>query len=281
MTPSGAGPGEARARFEEIAALPDAAIDVAEAALWIAAEEYPRLDVTACLVRLDALAAEAAPEVRAAQGSAAQVARLNRFLFVEQGFRGNREDYYDPRNSFMNDVIDRRTGIPITLSLVLIEVGRRLGLPLVGIGLPGHFLVGSADRFDIFVDAFDGGRILTRSDATALFRSMQPGVPFRPEFLSPVRPAQFLTRILNNLLEIYLRAARHAKALPMLERIIVLNPNEHEWIRRRAALHSVLKNYASAARDLERYLALVPDSPDRDELARNLGLLHHLRGMVN
>jgi regulator of sirC expression with transglutaminase-like and TPR domain len=267
------------AAFYEAISLPDEQIDLLECTLLIAQIEYPLLNRSSYVDRIEEIAAPLQQEFAA--DSLARIVQVKRLLFEQLGFHGNREDYYDPRNSFMNDVIDRRTGIPITLSLVLIEVGRRLGLPLVGIGLPGHFLVGSADRFDIFVDAFDGGRILTRSDATALFRSMQPGVPFRPEFLSPVRPAQFLTRILNNLLEIYLRAARHAKALPMLERIIVLNPNEHEWIRRRAALHSVLKNYASAARDLERYLALVPDSPDRDELARNLGLLHHLRGMVN
>jgi regulator of sirC expression with transglutaminase-like and TPR domain len=254
-------------------------VDLLDAALLVAQVEYPLLDRAKYRGRVESMAQEAGEGFAA--DSLARIVQLNRFLFGKLGFHGNREDYYDPRNSFLNDVLDRRTGIPITLSLVYIEVGRRVGLPLAGIGLPGHFLVGCTDQFDLFVDAFDGGKLLMRSDCLARFRELRPGEPFRPEFLAPVGPRYFLTRMLNNLLETYVRSSRPAKALPMLDRILMLNPEDPDWLRRRVALNSTLKNYAAAARDLERYLALVPEAPDREDLARQLGLLHHLRGMVN
>lgn len=266
-------------RFRQCVRRPESEIDLLEAALLIAEVEYPRLDRGVYRARIEEMAQEAA--VGFAADTLAQLVQLNRLLFQKLGFHGNREDYYDPRNSYLNEVLERRTGIPITLSLVYIEVGRRMGLPLVGVGMPGHFLVGCPDRFDLFVDAFEGGRLLTRSDCAEKFRALHPGEPFRPEYLATVTPRQFLTRMLSNLVEIYLRAGRYAKALPMLERIVVLNPDDPEWLRRRAMLHVALKNYAAAAQDLERYLVAAPDDPARDELAQQLGILHYLRGMMN
>jgi len=257
----------------------EAEINLLDCALQVAQLDYPLLNRASYAERVDAWASELSEAF--APDTLARLVQVKRLLFDRLGFHGNQEDYYDPRNSFMNEVIDRRTGIPISLCVVFIEVGRRLGLPMVGIGMPGHFLAGCSDQFDLFVDAFDNGKLLTRSDCVAIFRRLHPAEPFRPEYLAPVGARAILTRLLSNLVEIYVRASRPAKALPMLERMILLNPAEAELIRRRAAMNSAVRNYSAAARDLERYLALVPDAPDRDELARNLGLLHHLRGMVN
>jgi regulator of sirC expression with transglutaminase-like and TPR domain len=283
VTPSGAGPGEARARFEEIAALPDAAIDVAEAALWIAAEEYPRLDVTACLVRLDALAAEAAPEVRAAQGSAAQVARLNRFLFVEQGFRGNREDYYDPRNSFLNEVLARRLGIPITLSLVYLAVGRRLGLALHGVSFPGHFLV-KCEGPDglIVVDAFERCVL----DLDACQRRLDAALP-SPETLVPSRhlraamPREILVRMLGNLKRIFAERRELERALACCDRILLLAPEAPDELRDRALVYEGLACYAAAAADLDTLLTLLPDGEAAAVLRARRDALRAKRGAVH
>src|SRR5262249_45410061 len=150
-----------RERFAALAAGPDAHIDVAEAALLIAQEEYPQLDVAAYLARLDDLAAQAGADLRAGLPAAEQVARLNHLLLLVLGFKGNDRNYYDPRNSFLNDVLDRRTGIPITLSVVYSEVAQRLDLPIYGVSFPGHFLVRHVTEPPIIIDPFFGGVITT------------------------------------------------------------------------------------------------------------------------
>jgi regulator of sirC expression with transglutaminase-like and TPR domain len=151
-----------RERFARIAAAPDRDIDLDEAALWIAAEEYPTLDVRAYLARLDALASGASSRLAPVRSAAERAARLNHILFVEAGFAGNRTDYYDPRNSYLSDVLDRKTGIPITLAVVYMEVARRLGLDVRGISFPGHFLVkwvDDAEEREVVVDPFAGATL--------------------------------------------------------------------------------------------------------------------------
>ena len=153
-------------RFHEIAARPEAALDLSEAALLIAREEYPDLDVGLYLARLDGLGS-ALRERAGGAGMDATLAALNRLLFEDQGFRGNTESYYDPRNSFLNDVLDRRTGIPISLSTVYMEVGRRGGIEMEGVGLPGHFVVRVATPdAPLLVDPFHGGIRLTLDDCS-------------------------------------------------------------------------------------------------------------------
>ncbi|MGH0031210.1 MAG: SirB1 family protein, partial [Myxococcota bacterium] len=145
-----------REAFAEIASLPDADIDLAEAALWIAAEEYPELDVAAELAKLDALAADAALRLAGHERLPDRVGALNRFLFSELAFRGNRDDYYDPRNSYLNEVLERRLGIPISLSLVYLAVAERAGVEAAGISFPGHFLLKCTGEALVVVDAFQG-----------------------------------------------------------------------------------------------------------------------------
>ena len=277
--------------FRTAASLPDEQIDLVEGALLIAQGEYATLDRAVYRLRVEEMSREAREVCSNRTGVGAGVqtgiptgqrlAQLSQLFSARWGFHGNLEDYYDPRNSFLNDVLDRRTGIPITLSLVYIEVGRRAGMSLVGVGMPGHFLVGSANRSDIYVDAFSGGALLTREDCAARLRQLQPGVVFRPEFLDPVGPRQILTRMLSNLLDIYLRTERFPKALSALEMILCLQPDEPGWLRRRALVHYQLKNYSRSIADLEQYIERAPEDADREDAVKQLKLLHHLRGMVN
>jgi regulator of sirC expression with transglutaminase-like and TPR domain len=269
--------------FREAVGAAEERIDLVEGALLLAQSEYPHLDRSAYRRRLEEMGREAREACGGAPGmhTGARLEKLSRLFSGGWGFRGNRDDYYDPRNGFLNDVLDRRTGIPITLALVYIEVGRRAGIELLGIGMPGHFLVGCADRSDLFVDAFSEGALLTRADCAARLRELRPDVAFRPEFLEPVGPRQILTRMLNNLLEIYLHTERYSKALSSLEMILCLQPAEPEWLRRRALVHYQLKNYPRAIADLESYLERAPEAADRDALVQQLTLLRHLRSRVN
>jgi regulator of sirC expression with transglutaminase-like and TPR domain len=196
---------EAAERFREIATQPEARIPLDEAALLIAAHAHPGLDVDVELQRIDQIAESCfAPTLDA----------LVRHLFVDLGFRGNRRQYYDPRNSYLNDVMSRRVGIPITLSALAIVVGRRLGVPLSGVGLPGHFLV--RDRVDpeVFVDPFDGGALLDRAGCVRAFHRVQgDDAEFDASFLEPVGTLTILARMLANLRAIFAALDDHASLL--------------------------------------------------------------------
>ena len=271
-----------RQRFSEIAARSDAAIDLAEAALWIAAEEYPELDVTACLARLDALAAEAAPALHAAPDPAARVASLLRF-FAEQGFRGNTLDYYDPRNSYLNEVIERRVGIPITLSLVLLTIGRRLGLPLQGVSFPGHFLLRCAvpDGL-VVVDAFERAVL----DRDACQRRLDAALPV-PALLEPelhlraATPREVLARLLGNLKRIYADRGDLERTLGCCDRILLLQPDSPTELRDRALVYEGLACHAAAAADLDRLLELAPGHPEAPELRARRDALRARRGALH
>lgn len=174
------------ARFAELVRGPESGIPLDEAALLVAAADHP-VDVAAQLRALDDLAASI---------EADDAPALARALFVERGFTGNVDDYGDPRNSYLDEVLRRRLGIPITLSVLMIEVGRRLGMALVGVGMPGHFLVGCDDGF---VDPFHGGVVLDALGARRVFDRVHPGAPFADHYLDPVGARAVLSRMLANL----------------------------------------------------------------------------------
>ncbi|HEY8468607.1 MAG TPA: transglutaminase-like domain-containing protein [Longimicrobiales bacterium] len=265
-----------RSRFEAAVLRPEPELDLATAALLVAAEEYPQLPLAPYLRRLDLLAERVRDRLGDETAPLVMVQELNRVLFEEEGFRGNVEAYYDVRNSFLNDVLDRRLGIPITLSVVYLEVGWRLGLPLVGVGFPGHFLVryeGEAVR--LLVDPFEGGRLRFEDQAQELLDRVYGGmVPLQPEYLQPVSKRDILVRILTNLKGIYLNARDDRRALSAVERILVLRPGAASELRDRGMLLARIGRVGEAIADLERYLISAPEAPDARrvrELIRELG----------
>ena len=250
-------------RFSEFAYASDDAIDLAEAAFLVAATAYPGIDMTRQLGLLDSLASAAGRRVGQARDPLEQTNALSEFLFDEIGFQGNREDYYDPRNSFLNDVLKRRLGIPITLSLVYIEVGKRLGLPLVGVGLPGHFLVRHRQVADHYVDPFHEGILLSVQECAARYReASNPSVPWDEQYLAPVTNLDFVTRILQNLKGAYLRLREYETALEYSGLLLDLRPDVAEERRDRGLVLSRMGKYAEAIEDLRSYLGLVDDGPE-------------------
>jgi len=218
--------------FAHVAARPEAQLDLAQASLLVAESEYRGLDVARYIRMLDDLARQARLEIARASAVASRpkgppVEHLLRFMYEEIGFHGNTADYFDPRNSFLNQVIERKVGIPITLAIVLMEVGRRTGIDVHGVSFPGHFLVRmEGPRGPTFIDPFDG-RILGKEDLRALF-VRATGEPRDPDsrLLEPASKRQILVRILNNLRGIYSTRGDHDRLRGVLERMDVLAPSE-------------------------------------------------------
>jgi regulator of sirC expression with transglutaminase-like and TPR domain len=260
-----------RERFAELARLPDARIDLARAALWIAAEEYPALDVESELARFDALAALAEPHLHGATTEALRALRLLRFLHDEQGFVGNEERYGDPRNSFLNEVLERRKGIPITLALVLLEVAWRLGLPLAGVSFPGHFLVKLEGPVLRVLDPFHGRALDLAECRARLGAALGPQAVFVPEHhLRAAGPREILVRMLTNLKHLYLRARDFGRTLGCCERILLLLPDAPHELRDRGLVFEQLECFAAAAADLARFLDLAPEDESAPSVRERL-----------
>jgi regulator of sirC expression with transglutaminase-like and TPR domain len=259
--------------FRRAIEQPESTLDLSRAALAIARPEYPHLDTNAYIARIGALADEAARHLCGeALDPERSIAALNYVLFRKHGFRGNREAYFDVRNSFLNDVIERRVGIPITLSVLYIEVARHLGLPLCGVGFPGHFLVKYGDNDqEIIIDAFDGGEIKTYESLQRLLSGLYgQRVALTPELLAPSTKRQTVRRMLNNLKFIYIKARELVKALGALDRMMIAEPNQPEDLRERGQIYLALEYYPQAKADLEDYLRLVPNAADADKIREYL-----------
>src|SRR2546428_5071426 len=256
---------------EDFAALAAAGerTDLASAALTIARIAYPDLDSAPYLRQLDDRAAVARPRLSPQASPEAGVTELAGYLFGECGFRGNQEEYYDPRNSYLTDVLERRTGIPIPLSVVLIETGARLGLGIEGVGFPGHFLVRVAgSRGPLVLDPFFGGRAIGERELLARYRSFvgsdAPALP--PDALATTGTPAILTRMLRNLLRAYLDQKNHAHALAATDLVLVLVPDSADEVRVRGLLYQHLDCFAAALGDFRRYLELAPEAPDPEQI---------------
>lgn len=254
----------AREQFAAIVSLPEPELDLAAAALLIASEEYPQLSPAPYLRRLDLLAERVRDRLGLETAPLVVLQELNRVLFQEERFRGNAEAYHDPRNSFLNDVLDRRVGIPISLSIVYLEVGWRLGLPLSGVGFPGHFLVRyEGEVVRVLLDPFDGGRLRFEDQAQELLDRVYGGlVRLQPEFLGSAGKRDMLVRLLKNLKSIYLNARDDVRALAAIERILLIRPLATAEIRDRGMLLARSGRIEEAIADLERYLDRTPEAPD-------------------
>lgn len=268
-------PTAAREEFARLVGQPGEGLDLARGALLISAEENPGVDPAPHLERLERWAGELRPRLRRAGGDLEKIELLRGFLYGDKGLEGNREDYYDPANSFLDQVLERRLGIPLTLAVVLLEVGRRAGVPLVGIGFPGHFLVRHGHHPQIFLDPFDGGQFLTREDCSEILQRLTRGkIPFSPQLLTPVGPRQILLRMLNNLCGIYFSRGQVHRSLAVVERKMLLFPQEPCYLRERGVLRLKAGLEAEGSRDLEAYLEARPDADDWDQIA---GLLEEVR----
>lgn len=248
----------------------ESSIDLAKAALTLAQDEYPALNVTPYLDQIASLARRVSERISVGRDPIATVAALNGVLFEEEDFKGNSEDYYDPRNSFLNEVLDRRMGIPITLSILYLEVARRADIPMVGIGLPGHFIVGlvSPGR-TIYVDPFHQGQLMTVKDCAARVAKIFDGqMAFTPEHLEPVDKRGILFRLLTNLKNIYMESRSFAKGHTVIDKMVLLAPQEWAQVRDRGLVRYHLKHYQPALTDLELYLQNSPEAPDRSDILK-------------
>jgi regulator of sirC expression with transglutaminase-like and TPR domain len=253
------------------------------AALELARIEYPGLDIEPFIGILDSYAVELSERLTGLTGGSEYVEAANRFLFEDLGFAGNTGDYYDPRNSCLNDVLTSRTGIPITLAVVYLEIGRRLAQPVYGIGLPGHFIVQyRSEDFAAFVDVFHGGRLLTADECFALARQSS-GIPLAddPAMLAPVTEGHILTRMLRNLRGVYFHRRAYGKALQTLDLLVAADPHAAEEYKQRGMLHLHMRNPLPARGDLETYLRLAPEVPDRAEIEQRLLALRGYQAGLN
>jgi regulator of sirC expression with transglutaminase-like and TPR domain len=261
--------------FAQYVTRAESDIQLAEAALLIAADVYPWLDVAHGLRWLDAQGEQVRAHLAGASSFDQQIESFNQFVFDELGFRGNMAHYDDPRNSYLNEVIDRRTGIPITLSLVYMELGTRAGLNVTGIGLPGHFIVRVGDELtSVLLDPFNRGARLTTLDCEVLMRRVY-GRPLAllPQYLEPVSKKDFLLRMLNNLENIYLQSEQWSLAKRIIQNKLPLYPDERaaalEW-RALGLAHYKLNQFGEAEDDWLRYLVLKPDADDADLIRENI-----------
>ncbi len=262
--------------FRELLQRDDAKIDLARACLLVAQDAYPVLDIDHYLAELERMAARLRARMADATAAEDKLIALNEFLFEDLGYSGNADDYYDPRNSYLNDVMDRRTGIPITMSVLYMELGRRVGLPLEGVSFPGHFLVRVRMRRGMLVlDPFAGGVPQSEDELRERLKRVVPRgaigrVP--PEalpmdtFLEPATNRQILGRLLRNLKGIFREKDEPSRLLEVLDRILVVNPDAHAELRDRGLVYERLECWRPALQDIRDYVEREPDAADAEEM---------------
>ena len=255
----------------------DEEINLARAALLVAKEEYPQLPEDRYLARLDLLAEEARDRLDDEGAHLLVLQDLLDTLYQRQGFRGNREAYYDPRNSFLNDVLDRKLGIPLTLGIVLLEVGWRLELPVEGVNFPGHFLVRfKGDAIRLLIDPYDGGKVRFEDQAQELLDRVYGGmIRVHDSFLKTASRREMLVRMLMNLKGLYLNVRDHKRALRAVERILLLRPIAVGEIRDKGVILAKLGRTEEALEQLEAYLNAAPEAPDTERI---MGMVENLKG---
>lgn len=243
---------------------PDNHIDLAKASLYFAQAEYPNLDVQKYLDILTAIALEIESQLTAERYPLKVIKLINNHLFERLKFRGNQHNYYDPNNSFLNQVIERKVGIPITLAVIYLAIAQRLNFPMVGIGMPGHFLIRPEfEDSEIFVDAFNQGEMLFEHDCQIrLDKIYQQQVKLNPSWLEPISNKQILVRMLNNLKFIYLHRRELDKALSIMSGILKIFPQNVAEIRDRGLLYYQANRWEEAIVDLQYFLKVAPDSDD-------------------
>ncbi len=253
--------------WDELATLADDALPLLPTALLIARDEYPELDPAAYERLLQAHADHLRVEVDATREWPLKIAAINHHLFNEVGYSGNNDEYYDPRNSYLNEVFERRLGNPISLALVQMEVAHRLGLPLEGISFPGHFLVRlPVDDGVLIMDPFNGGRPLgvdeLRERARTNLGGQAPDDSVLAQILDPAPHRAILMRMLRNLYGVYAERGEWDRAARSADRVLKLAPEQADAVRDRGLAYLQLEHLAGARADLARYLKMEPEASD-------------------
>lgn len=248
------------------------------AALELATIDTPDLEPGPWLDRLNELASHLGDRLRNFNDGRDFVETAQRYLFGELGFHGNEEDFFDPRNSCLDQVLERRVGIPITLSVMYMEIARRLAMPVFGISLPRHFIIQFDDgNYSTYIDPYNGGRTLTVQECFALAGAKAAD----PALLRRASKKEIAIRMLQNLRGVYLRRQDWARAVLTLDLLLIGAPELAGWYKQRGLLQLELKRYQAARRDLKRYLALQPEAADRAEIGRQIQAIHEWLGRVN
>lgn len=265
----------ARRRFEEIAGRPDALLDLVEGSLVIALEEDPGIDVDRYLTEVERWSEAVRARLEGSRDVERLVESLNRVLFEEEGFHGENDDYYDPRSALLSEALERHAGLPITLSVLYIELSRRIGIEAVGVALPGRFLVKFTGPWGVIVvDPFDGGRVLSTVELQKILDGMYGGgVRLREHHLRSFSPKQVLARELAQLKAAYLAQHELARAAASIDRLLILDGRDAYEVRDRAALAMQLHAYGQAIELFERYLALMPSAEDRSRVREQIAYL--------
>jgi regulator of sirC expression with transglutaminase-like and TPR domain len=281
--------------FETLVSGDDSEIDLLQAALLIASIEYPKLDMAQCTAQLDKLVCrvrevltlpthDVQPDLPADLDPLIVIDAINHVLFEEEHFHGSRKDYYNPENSFFNKVLERRIGIPITLSLLYIEVSKRVGLNIEGIALPYQFIVRYrfADGLIAYIDPYEEGALLSEDACKQRILRMSRGrMKVQQDWFEPVSQRMFLARILNNLKHIYLDKEDYEHALKIYNLLLILVPHyAYEW-RDRGVINLYLKHYARARHDFNIYLELEPQADDTQEINNYLRIIRQMIAKMN
>jgi regulator of sirC expression with transglutaminase-like and TPR domain len=272
-------PAFARRRFREIAGLPETALDLVEASLVIALEDDPGLEIDRYLQQVNEWGSAVRGRLEGSRDVERIVESVNRLLFEEEGFHGEDEDYYDPRSALLNATLDKHAGLPIALSILYIEISRRVGMEATGVSLPGRFLVKFSGAFgQIVVDPFDGGRVLSTIELQKLLDAVYGGgVRLREHHLRSFSSKEILARELAHLKSAYL--ARHdlPRAAASIDRLLILDGNDPYELHDRAAVAVQMHAYGEAIECFERYLALTPHA---DDVARVREQIAYLRAWL-
>lgn len=268
-------PAMARHRFREIAVRSEAALDLTEASLVIALEEYPALQVDQYLQRIDVWSDAIRERIGGSQDAEKVIAGINRFLFEQEGFHEETDDCYDPRFAFLNEVMDRHAGTPITLSIVYIEISRRLGIAMSGVSLPGHFLVKLMGAWgEILIDPAEGGRVLSNLECQKILdQTYGGGIQLREHHLRSISKREILSRLLAHLKSVYMSRHDLAGAVSAIDRILVLDDRDPFELRDRGILAMQVHAYREAIGFLTRYLEIAPYAEDRSRIKEQIDYL--------
>ena len=255
-----------RTLFSKEVKKPEADIRLDRAALYLAGEEYPEIDVHSYLAELDAFASQIALREIAETAPADLARAIAHYLFDQVGLHGNTGEYYSPENSYLNRVLETRTGIPITLSLIFLEVARRLGLRCSGVGLPGHFIVGLDDTGE-YLDPFNAGTMLSAEDCRNLVQNMSGGrLEWTDQVLAPYTKRDVLFRILNNLKSVYIQTKEYTKAVGVIQRMAIISPGMSSLYQEQAWCHAQQYEYRMAIGVLEAYLEEAGEPDDSKQV---------------